>query len=175
MDTVKLVLFVLYAQAYICVKLSRVFECFLAMILKLPDSWLSIIPTFVKLVDSNGNPIKIIKAISEDTNITNKLKIFLMFYYEVVNEESMHSENGFNFDKLQQLISCSMMYCSYIVMYPSEEPNILIEKLKSFYITSIIKDNKKHIIKTTDLVTEESSNLLKYNIPAEVPFGHVVF
>jgi hypothetical protein len=163
MDTLRIVLFVMYVQAYLCIKLSRVFEYILAAVLKLPDSWLSIIPTFTKLVDSNGNPIKIINAISENAHITNKLKIFLMFYYELANEESMHTDNGFSFDKLQQLISCSMLYCSYIVMHPSEEPNVLIDKLKYFYITSIVKDNKKHIIKTANCTSNE------------VPFGHIVF
>lgn len=163
MDTLRIVLFVMYVQAYICVKISRIFECLLANLLKLPDSWLSIIPTFTKLVDSNGNPIKIIKAISENANITNKLRIFLMFYYELVNDESMHVDNGFSFDKLQQLISCSMLYCSYIVMNPSEEPSEFIEQLKSFYVLSTVKDGKKYTIKTKGKSNEE------------IPFGHVTF
>jgi hypothetical protein len=168
---IKLLLFVFYVQSYVCYKLLKLFEKCLLLFLQIPNDYLAYFSTFSKIVDTKGNPIKIINVITEHGDITNKLKIFLLFYYELACDENATDNNGFSFIKLQQFISCSMLYCSYVVMYPTEDPSTFIEKLKHFQITT--KQTNRHNIYEKSNINNEQT--IKKTEPIEIPFGFVDF
>lgn len=160
-EAIRLVLFMFYVQAYICVKLSRLFERCLASLLSLPNRYLSCLAMFSKISDSKGNVVKIMQAVCEHGDISNKLKIFLMFYYEMFDDDN----TGFNFDKLQKIISCSMLYCSYIVINKNTDETLTasVEKLKNLYIITHNTNGKK------------SATVYVDGIDTNVTFGEVRF
>ncbi len=133
-DLIKLVLTFTWYWAYIGVKLAKLFEFFFMVILYLPD-YLYLLDANIK--NSRDEKIKIIYARTDYGEITNKMKFFLRWYWENINEESIHETNGFDITELTKLFNCSMLYCSYLLIKKDEKltPELFLTNIKSILIT----------------------------------------
>jgi hypothetical protein len=81
-------------------------------------------------------------AASDGRNdITNKFKLFLKFYWRDNAEEI----RGFNFRSLQQLLNCSVLYCSYLLINENNKlsPEEFWATFEKFYIEINGKECKK--------------------------------
>ncbi len=107
-DKVRVALFVTWVWALFGLYAARAFESFFKLILKMPDHWFGLV--------SNSHPInsresvRVVAAHDGKSDITNKFKLFLKYYWE---EDGVNS--GFSFDSLRRLLNCSMLYCSYLM------------------------------------------------------------
>jgi hypothetical protein len=136
-NLVKLVLTFTWYWAYIGLKLTKLFEFFFMIILYIPDQlYLSeqILPATIK--NSNNEKVKIIYARNDYGEITNKMKFFLRWYWENVNDESIHENNGFDITQLTKLFNCSMLYCSYLLIKNDEvlTPELFLTNIKNILI-----------------------------------------
>lgn len=112
-DKVRVALFVTWIWAYFGLKLAHILEKFFLLILKMPDSWFDV--GIVPKQNTKGQKIHILAAHDGQHSITNKLKLFMKFYWEQGGPTHPCATNGFDFGKLSQLLNCSMLYCSYLL------------------------------------------------------------
>lgn len=115
-DKMQVALYVTWLWAYAGLYASKAFETFFASILAMPDGWLEMPSKLVSEVSTtNGKKIKILSAHTDMGEITNKLKLFLKFYWEQGGDDNSTPTNGFDFMKLRKLLNCSMLYCCYLL------------------------------------------------------------
>lgn len=95
---------------------TKSLEKFFMLILAMPDKWLEIPGNLVSQVSTTSEQkIKILSAHTDVGDITNKLKLFLRFYWEKGGDSSSSRLNGFDFMELRKLLNCSMLYCCYLL------------------------------------------------------------
>lgn len=150
-DKVKLVLLVTKYWALASLFILKIFETIFIAILRLPDHWLSL-PIVQKHV-------KVLSASDGNSDITNKFKLFVKYYWE--NSE-YNKHGGFNFNNFSRLFGSSVLYCSYLLSDTdiSCSPEQFVNNIKTLFIK---KDN--------DLVNKIVNN----NEKIELPFGNVNF
>ena len=108
-DKVRVALFVTWMWALFGLYTAKAFEAFFKLILKMPDSWLYVAaPTTQRINDTNH--VKIVAAHDGTSDVTNKFKLFLKYYWE-----ADELNGGFSFNSLHKLLNCSMLYCSYLM------------------------------------------------------------
>lgn len=112
-DKVKIAMTVTYAWAWAGLYVTKAFEALFMGVLNMPDKWLAF--PIGDAVNSSGQKIKILSAKSGQSDITNKLKLFMKLYWEKGNIYSANDTNGFDFAKLAKLLNISMMYCCYLL------------------------------------------------------------
>jgi hypothetical protein len=149
-DKVRVALFVTWVWALFGLYMTKIFEGFFKLLLKLPDS---VIPS----TDTSKLNVKVINASDGKKDITNKFKLFLKYYWEQDEDGG-----GFSFDSLTRLLNCSMLYCSYLLTDKSGDvdPNKFWQNVNRF------------------LVSFEDGACVKYNAEkdkVEVPFNIVRF
>lgn len=114
MDKIRVILFVTWVWAWVGLKITKMFELAFRLVLAMPNSWLKLPPGTV--TNTSGKKINILNAYSESgDDITNKLRLFLRWYWEKGGDDSAHDSNGFDFKYLAKMVNCSMLYCSYIL------------------------------------------------------------
>lgn len=91
--------------------------------------------------------IKIIKAITEDTDVTEHLKTFLRVYWD----DDAVDEGGFNVFNFLKMIDKGLLYISYI-----KEENVdgIREKIKTKMKDMLIDYNEDRIYTSPDLIAE---------------------
>lgn len=100
-DKIRVVLFVTWLWALAGLYVTKAFECMFRFVLMMPEAWLP----RVKQTPAN---IKLLLAVAENQDITNKIKLFLRYYWD-------DTAGGFNFHKLEQLIGYSKIYFSFLL------------------------------------------------------------
>lgn len=138
-DLLKLVLTFTWYWAYLGIKLTKLFELFFMVILYLPDQiYFAENIRQPNIKNSRNEKIKIIYARNNYGEITNKMKFFLRWYWENVNDESIHENNGFDMTQLTKLFNCSMLYCSYLLIKNDDKltPEMFLNNMKSILITN---------------------------------------
>jgi len=108
-DKVRIVLFVTWVWALAGLYVTKAFESFFKLILKMPDNWLSMAAPTSQRINQNES-VRIVAAHDGKSDITNKFKLFLKYYWE-----DSDLNNGFSFDSFHKLLNCSMLYCSYLM------------------------------------------------------------
>ncbi len=113
-DKMQAALFITWVCAWFGLYMSKIFERLFKIILSMPDSWLGG-PAGIICPPKNkqGANINILNARTEHGSITNKLKLFLKFYWE-------KEDHAFDFANLSKMLNCSMLYCCYLL---SASPN----------------------------------------------------
>jgi len=159
-DKVQIVLYFTWCMAWCGLQLAKISSMFFKLILMMPDSW-------IPQVQHNPSNIKIITASDGNKDITNKLKLFLKYYWE--NDEScVHADGsasgGFNFNKYRDLLNCSILYCSYLLTDKNGtiSPGKFWENVNRFLVTT----QNENVIRYTN---SELTN------PEIMPFGTVNF
>lgn len=115
-DKVDIALKVTKAWAYAGLYTTKILETFFMAILVIPDKWLEIPGNLVSQVSNTaGEKIQILSANSDMGDITNKLKLFLRFYWEKGGPASSSEYNGFDFLEFKKLLKSSMLYCCYLI------------------------------------------------------------
>lgn len=121
-DKVRIALFVTWLWALIGFHVSQTFSKFFSFIMQMPDEWLAGPASYTTSPKTaSGKTIKIISASNGTSDMTNKLKLFLNFYWEEAGKESANSQNGFDFSHLAKALGCSVLYCSYILTNKDSE------------------------------------------------------
>lgn len=156
---INLVLGVTWVWAKTGLLLTKIFERGFKMVLQMPDSWLSIPADYTKKIKTlKGDIVHVYAAASERGMITNKLKLFLQFYWESLDGDIPF----FDFAKFSKLLNCSMLYCCYILIEANGTtqitPNEFIEKANKFLITCTTVGDKNTYVKTD--VAGNKSNLM---------------
>lgn len=150
-DKLKVVFYVTWLWAWTGLYVTKIFECVFKTILTMPDSWLSVPATLCKTIETTQNKkIQILNAMTEGGEVTNKLKIFLRYYWEQSDSGSAFDVNGFSMDKLSEYLNCSLLFCSYIISsndqpiepatFLSNVRRVLIENENSTIFVSTIND-----------------------------------
>jgi len=149
-DKVRVAMFVTWLWALFGLYTAKAFESFFSMLLKMPDSCLS------NSYAPDG--IKILHASDGTRDITNKFRLFLKYCWEK-DEQG----DGFSFAKLQRLLNCSMLYCSYLLTDKNGtvNPDKFWQNVNRFLVE--LQDNT--------VVQRDSPDAE----PQEVPFGQVQF
>jgi hypothetical protein len=132
--------------SWFCLKTLQSLEMMFKVILMLPNSVLSITNKCRKQIkNDDGETINIVHARDGNNlcDVTNKLQLFLQYYWEIGGFDCMYEKNGFDFDKLVDLLGCSSLYCSYLITNKNCDltPGEFIKNIKSFMIVE--KDNDK--------------------------------
>jgi hypothetical protein len=130
-DKLQVALFITWVCAWFGLYMSKIFERLFKIILSMPDSWLGG-PAGVIYPPKNkqGATINILNARTEHGSITNKLKLFLKFYWE-------KEDHNFDFANLSKLLNCSMLYCCYLLSAsPSEiTPDEFFDNVNRFLVS----------------------------------------
>lgn len=114
MEKIRVILFVTWVWAWVGLKITKMFELAFRLVLAMPNNWLKIPQG--DITNTAGKKISILNAYSESgDDITNKLRLFLRWYWEKGGDASAHDSNGFDFKYLAKMVNCSMLYCSYIL------------------------------------------------------------
>lgn len=149
-DKVRIAMFVTWLWAIFGLYTAKAVESFFGTLLKMPDTWLS----------NSYAPagIKILHASDGTSDITNKFRLFLKYCWEK-DEQG----DGFNFAKLQRLLNCSMLYCSYLLTDKNGtiNPDKFWQNVNRFLI-----EMQDHTVVQRDAPNAD---------PQEVPFGQVQF
>lgn len=112
MNKTDITLFITICMVKLSYLATRVFEFIFKCILSLPNSILA--PVSYQ-IPSDFN-IKIIAAVSEYGDITNKFKLFLRYYLTKIEEEE-----GFSIKSFNKLLSTTLLYCCYTFDNPNDE------------------------------------------------------
>ena len=142
-DQVKVALYITKLWAMFGLYISKLFMLFFKIILSIPDNWLNIPANLVKTVkNTEGKLVHIASAIADNKIITNKLKIFLRFYWELASEDTSFNTNGFDFYKLRQVLNCSVLYCYYLLSDDTNDIKEFFKNIGNINSTKIeFKDN----------------------------------
>ena len=145
-DAVKIAMGVTMVWARFGFYAAKSFELFFSAILTIPDRYLSIsqlIPLDLKTTD--GKKIEILSAKDADGDITNKVRLFLLKYWENADKSSAMDMNGFDFSKLSKILGTKLMFCSYVLS--SDEDNLRNIQ----HIMADMDKKKSYVSRTTDL------------------------
>lgn len=94
---------------------TKLFEMFFCLLLRLPDDKFAMFSN-IRFLNTAGDTINILSALDDkNTNITNKLKLFIKFYLERGGKYEVNATNGFDFEKFEKLFNSSMLYCYYMI------------------------------------------------------------
>jgi len=136
-DKVRLFMFITWLWAWLGIYMIKLFEFMFRLILYIPNSYLEFIPSS-EIKTSSNNYVHIINTFDERGNdITNKVKLFLKYYWEKTGPDTLCDVNSFNFNKLSNMLNISVMVCSYILSnsndmdnktFFNELKNIILEK-----------------------------------------------
>lgn len=141
-DKVKVALYVTWLWAFFGLYTTKAFETFFTALLSMPDNWLEMPAACLspKIENTLGKKIKILSAYTESGDITNKLKLFLKFYWEKAPNNG-NSKHGFDFGHLKRLLNCSMLYCCYLLTDEANhiEPEQFWNNINKFFVD--IADN----------------------------------
>jgi len=113
MDKVRIVLFVTWLWAWVGLYMAKLFEQVFRIILSIPNEWLPKIDSDIKTTD--GKQIRILNAFDKNGLITNKLKLYLKYYWKQATEDSANEHNGFDFKKFASIIQSPILFCSYML------------------------------------------------------------
>jgi hypothetical protein len=136
-DKVRVAMFVTWLWALVGLYVTKAFEEFFKVLMKMPDKWLF----------NNGPPkVKILGASDGKRDITNKLRLFLKYYWE-----SDDGDITFSFNDLNRLLNCSILYCSYLLTDASGDiaPENFWKNVNRFLIE--MKDGRCTQYNTQDL------------------------
>lgn len=115
-DTVTVVLYVTKLWALSAWYASRAFEFLFMCMMGMPESILKMLAGLTPVIkNSHGENIKIIRANNGRTNITEKFKLFLAFYWTQGDEFGCLSAANFDFAKFKKLLNTSLLYCCYLL------------------------------------------------------------
>lgn len=137
-DKVKLILYVTWLWALLGLYLVKIFEFIFKMILSIPNNLLEPLTLSLNNIKtSKGKNIELLNAYDEYGNdVTNKVKLFLNFFWG----ENINDKNYFSFVKLSDLLSISVLYCSYIVQDENTDSCMLINNIKRMFLEKEDKD-----------------------------------
>ena len=145
-DVVKHALNALYIWVYVARKITKLIDFVLMLIMMLPESL--IIPVEPKVVNKNGELIKIIQASCNGEVLTNKFKLYLRRYFDI-------EDMSFSAKKIQDFIDISQLMILYITV---EDSLTMDAKSK---VNQLILEIKEHVYR----VNGDEQH--------EVPFGEV--
>lgn len=169
-DIVKSVLVVTWWYAYFGLQLTKIFELLFKLILTMPDSWVKIIADQSKLpLTSSGKQVHIVHAANEHRIITNKLRLFLRWYWEHGGDDKSVDTNGFNFSNYSRLLNCSFLYCSYLLTNGDIQPEKFFNDVQQF----IVANNEE--TSTEGNMQYYKSSDLSGRTKEELFMGHVDF
>jgi hypothetical protein len=137
-DKTALILRLMYAVALIGLYMTKLFNLIFTLILALPDKMIYV--THTRSTD-NGKIIRILNAFNEHGDVTNKMKLFLSWYWEHGGADKAHETSGFDFKKIAKMLKCSVVYFSFI-MCDKASPSADALKEIHRYILEIDKNNK---------------------------------
>ena len=149
-DKVKMVMMVTMVWAKAGFYTAKAFEYFFSSILLLPDQWFNFVNYSSADLSTTDNKKIIIKdAKTSDECITNKLKLFLIKYWEKTDDSSALNNNGFDFKMFSKLFNDKLLFCSYILVGDEDTINNLHHIL-------ITKEGKTtHVSKMDDLADKK--------------------
>ncbi len=133
-DKIKVALFVTLLWARAGLFVAKGFEIFFSLLLSMPDKWLAFPISEVK--NTEGRSVTVLSARTDTADITNKLRLFMKFYWENGGPEQATEHNGFDFNILAKMLNCSVMYCCYLLSDVGENRN---ENINSNINTNISK------------------------------------
>lgn len=152
-DKVQLILFMTWVWALSGLYLTKLFELIFRAVLRLPDSWLGIFNN-LDIVNDTGKHIHILHATNGVSPITNKLKLFLKYYWTYDQDDG----GRFSFQSLSKQLNCSVLYCSYLLTYPDRDisPSVFWNDIHKFSVYS-------HNGKIYQCTTDKQEKLLLFN------------
>lgn len=121
-DKIKVALFVTLLWARAGLFVAKGFEIFFSLLLSMPDKWLAFPISEVK--NTEGKSITVLSARTDTADITNKLRLFMKFYWENGGPEQATEHNGFDFNILAKMLNCSVMYCCYLLSDVGKTTNL---------------------------------------------------
>jgi hypothetical protein len=170
-DLIKILFVVTWWYAWLGLHITKAFEFGFKLVLSMPDEWLKLPSIFNKpIFNSAGQQINILNAYSEAGLITNKMKLFMRWYWDHADGE-IYDTNGFNFNKLNQLLNCSALYCSYLLTNQNVEiaPEDFWKNIKHLVVIQQPSSN----VRVKPIVLR--SDNLDFTDPQELLLGHVDF
>lgn len=163
MDKIKVFMFITYCWALCGLYMTRLFETFFRMILKMPDSWFYCFAL-------NCEHIKILSAHDGKNDVLNKFKLFLKCFYH--NSGISKIDGSFNFYIMKRLFDTSMIYCSYMIIsdkYKIQQAEFL-DDIKRFLVVE--ENGTCYKYDNYEKINDRNE---KINNRYEVPFGEVKF
>jgi hypothetical protein len=137
-------------------KITKIFELLFRIVLSIPNQWLLIPDKDFNTAEGNSK-IKILNAYNETGEITNKLKLFLRWYWENGGEDKAHETNGFDFRRYTDMLNSSLLYCSYLITDSAGNVNpdtfwndvkrFMAEKQDNKYNVRFMQDGKEDVKK----------------------------
>lgn len=131
-ELIRAFMFMTWLYAWIGYQMTKLCEAAFKLILKMPDHWFSL--SWKAPMNTEGQQIHILAAHNGREFITNRLKLFLRFYWE---ENTFVDKNGFDFTKLQDLLECSMIYVCYLLVQKKDsniKPQEFMNQTRQFLL-----------------------------------------
>jgi hypothetical protein len=156
-DKLQIALLVTWIWAWIGMQITKIFEWIFKLILSMPNSWIQI--NRQKITTTDNKNVHIVNAYTENGEITNKLVLFLKYFWENSSSESGMDSNGFSVVKLINLLQQGLIFCSYLIDDRSSNSSLGVN-----HIVWEKAGNKFYKYENADIDQKE-----------EIPFGHVDF
>jgi hypothetical protein len=87
-----------------------------SIVIKIPDFYLNFFSKYNNILkNTKGETINILDAFSDRGIITNKLKLFMNYYWQKGGESSAFSKDGINIKKFMDMVGCTVIYCRYVL------------------------------------------------------------
>lgn len=200
-DKVKIALHITWLWAWTGLYMAKAFSKAFSILLQMPNDWLSPIAPDT-LTTSNNKQLRILNAYGiNGDDITNKVKLLFMAYWENAHSSSVHKTDGFDFRKFIKFIESPVMFCSYLISekninltlsyvmdnvqrifvdkdgrrtYISRQSDLSDRKatiLNHVNFTEIIEDNNDEIDDLINSITNETINKATNKTANEVIFN----
>lgn len=170
-DALHIALKITWVWAWLGLQLTKLFEFAFKMVLLIPDKWITIPEIFnIPIRNSAGQNISLLTAYNEFGCITNKVKLFVQWFWENVDENSIYNTNGFDVRKLFKMLNCSALYCSYLINNTNEEikPEEFYSKINYLFAGQVPNNESR---KKRVLITHDPN----FSHTEETSLGHVDF
>jgi hypothetical protein len=113
-DKISILMSITLAWSKICRFSTKVSECVVKNLFKLPDRYLSCLATNV-CTNSSNKYITITTATDGNNDIRNKLSIIMHLYWEIGGSNHACETNGFDFARITKLLNVKQLYCEYVL------------------------------------------------------------
>ena len=137
LDKMQVALLVTRVWAITGLYVTKIFEQIFINILKFPDTWIAPIARNITVQNTNNETVTILHASDGKSEITNKLKLLLKYYWEEGQLINAIDSNGFDFKKFSKIFGSSMMYCCYLLNDKNAklDPKTFAENIHKFLVT----------------------------------------
>lgn len=160
-DKVKIALHITWLWAWTGLYMAKAFSKAFSILLHMPNDWLSPIAPDT-LTTSNNKQLRILNAYGiNGDDITNKVKLLFMAYWENAHSASVHKTDGFDFRKFIKFIESPVMFCSYLISEKNINLtlNYVMDNVQRIFVD---KDGRRTYISRQSDLSDRKATILNH-------------